>query len=250
MTINFSEIKLSRKPLPPRIILYGEPKIGKSKFCSNIPNAIFLDVEGGTGHLDIRRVEREFLSTWADICAALDGLLVQEHDFQAAIIDTADFMEKVLQLQAATEHDVRTFAKIGYGKGDVSVANMWREVTQKLDALRERRGMAIILIAHETVKKVTEPEADSSYDRFTLAVSPKSAELLEAWADAILFAKVEVYTSKKKEGLKEKVTAVEGDRVLLTRNAPHHLAGNRYNLPEVLPFTWEAFSQAFIEATK
>jgi hypothetical protein len=53
------------------------------------------------------------------------------------VIDTADFLEKVLQVQAATEHDTRTFAKIGYGKGDVSVANMWREITQKLDALRE-----------------------------------------------------------------------------------------------------------------
>jgi len=196
------------------------------------------------------RVERETLSTWKDVCAILDGLLVQEHSFQAVVIDTADFLEKVLQLQAATEHDAKTFAKIGYGKGDVSVANMWREVTQKLDALRERRNMAIIVIVHETVKKVTEPEADSSYDRFTLAVSAKSAELIEAWADAILFAKVEVYTSKKKEGLKDKVVAVEGDRVLLTRNAPHHLAGNRYNLPEVIPFTWEAFSQAFVEATK
>ena len=28
--------------------------------------------------------------------------------------------------------------------------------------------------------------------------APKSAELLEAWADAILFAKVEVYTGKRK----------------------------------------------------
>ena len=43
MTINFSEIKASRKPLPPRIVLYGEPKIGKSTFCSQIPNALFLD---------------------------------------------------------------------------------------------------------------------------------------------------------------------------------------------------------------
>jgi hypothetical protein len=110
--------------------------------------------------------------------------------------------------------------------------------------------MAIVLIAHETVKKVTEPEADSSYDRFTLAVSAKSAELLEAWADVIMFAKVEVYTTKKKEGLKEKVTAVEGDRVLMTRDAPHHLAGNRYHLPPVIPFTWEAFSEAFVNATK
>jgi hypothetical protein len=250
MTINFSEIKPSREPMPPRIVLMGTPKIGKSTFASNIPNAIFLDVEGGTGHLNVTRVKREMLSTWTDVCAVLDGLLVQEHSFQAVVLDTADFLEKVLQSQAAIEHDVKSFAKIGYGKGDVSVANMWREITQKLDALRERRGMAIIVIAHETVKKVTEPEADSSYDRFTLAMSAKSAELLEAWADAILFAKVEVYTSKKKEGLKEKVTATEGDRVLLTRNAPHHLAGNRYNLPEVIPFTWDAFSQAFVEATK
>ena len=249
MTINFSEIKPSRKPLPPRIVLYGEPKIGKSTFCSQIPNAIFLDVEAGTGGLNVLRVEREMLSTWPDICAVLDGLLIQEHSLQAVVIDSADFLEKVLETQATLEHSTTSFAKIDYGKGYVSLANMWLTITQKLDALRERRGMAIVIIAHELVKKVNEPGSDS-YDRFILALAEKSTKIIEAWADAILFAKVEVYTSKKKEGFKDKVTAVEGDRVLLTRNAPHHLAGNRYNLPEVIPFTWEAFSEAFVNATK
>jgi hypothetical protein len=131
----------------------------------------------------------------------------------------------------------------------VTLASIWKGLLAKLDMLRERRGIAIIMIAHETVKKINEPETDA-YDRFTLAMEQKSTELMEAWADAILFAKVEVYTSKKKEGLKDKVTAIEGDRVILTRNQPHHLAGNRYNLPEVIPFTWEAFSAAFVESTK
>lgn len=247
--MDLSAIKPARKPLPPRIILFGTPKVGKSTFCSNIPNCLFLDAEGGTGNLKVARVERDNLQTLADIHSVLDALLVQEHSFTALVIDSIDFMEKTLQEAAACEHDCKEFGKIGYGKGDVTVVGMWRQITQKLDALRERRGIAIVMIAHETVKKINEPETDA-YDRFSLAMAPKSVELLEAWADAILFAKVEVYTSKKKEGLKEKVTAVEGDRVLLTRNQPHHLAGNRYNLPETIPFTWDAFSEAFINATK
>jgi GTPase SAR1 family protein len=245
MNLNLKAIKPARLPKPPRLILYGSPGVGKSTFAASISGSLFLDVEGGTLNLSVNRVQRDQLETYDDIIAALNAVLSQEHDFTSLIIDTADFMEKVLMKQAALEHGVSDYGKIGYGKGPVTVVNIWRNVTQILDDIREKRNMAIILIAHETLKRINEPDTET-YDKYTLAMENKSIEHLESWCDAILFAKEEVYTQKDKT---QRVRASAGDRMLFTRDCPRYLAKNRYNLPPELPFTWPAFSEAFAKGT-
>ena len=246
MNINLKSIKPSRQPKPPRLILYGTPKVGKTTFASRITNALFLDVEGGTEELSVSRVPRAQLETYADILATLNAILSQEHDFNSLVIDSIDFMEKVLMKQVASEFGCKEFAQInGFGREYNALVNVWRQVLQLLDDIREKRNMAIVLIAHETVKKCKEPNTES-FDSFTLALETKSTELLKAWADAILFAKVEVYTEQDKS---KRVRATAGDRMLFTMNAPTHLAGNRYGLPAEIAFTWEDFSAAFAKAT-
>lgn len=245
MTIDLKAIKPCRKAQPPRIILYGPPGIGKSTFASNVQGAVFLDVEGGTNNLPVARIERARLETAADVRAALTALLSQDHGFTAVVIDTADFLEKVLQKQVAAEHGVADYGKIGYGKGPVSLVNLWREVTQLLDEINEKRNMAVILIAHETLRKINDPETET-YDKQTLAMENKAVEHLEAWCDAILFVKEEVYTQKDR---KDRVRASAGERMMFTRDCPAYLAKNRYGLPRELPFTWSAFAEAFSKAT-
>ena len=242
---DLKSIKAKRQVKPPRIILYGSPGVGKSSFAANIPDALFLDIEGGTLNLSVSRIDRSKLETIDDINAALLAVLTQEHEFSALIIDTADFMERVLMIQAAKEHGVSEYAKIGYGKGAITVANMWRSVLQQLDTIREKRNMAIVLIAHETLKRINEPDAEI-YDKFTLAMENKSIDILEAWSDAILFAKEEVYTQRDK---KDRVRATAGDRMLFTRDCPRYLAKNRYNLPEAIPLSWDSFSAEFAKGT-
>src|SRR6185312_11985274 len=101
MTIDLKSLKPTRLMKPPRIILYGTPKVGKTTFASNIKGAIFLDVEGGTGNLPVTRIERDRLDNYTDVMACLNALLSQEHDFGTLVIDSADFLEKVLQKQVA-----------------------------------------------------------------------------------------------------------------------------------------------------
>ena len=245
MNLNLKSIKPKRQVKPPRIILYGSPGIGKSSFAASIGNALFLDVEGGTLNLTVNRIERGLLETTDEVISALNAVLVQEHDFSAVVIDTADFMERVFMKQAAVEHGVSEYAKIGYGKGPITVVNIWRGILQQLDMIREQRNMAIILIAHETLKRINEPDVDV-YDKFTLAMENKSIDLLEAWADCVLFAKEEVYTQTGKD---KRVRASAGDRMLFTRDCPRHLAKNRYNLPEAIPLSWDAFAAEFAKGT-
>lgn len=246
--INLSTIKPEKQNKPPRIVLYGTPKIGKSTFCSNIKNVLFLDIENGTGNLNVARIERDALETYTDVLNTLEALSVQEHDFKSVVIDSADFLERIIQEQVGKEHNCE-FSKIGYGRGEVRVASLWREITQKLDNLVTNQNMSVWVIAHEIQRKINEPNQDT-YDKYTLAMSAKSVDVLQAWADAILFAEEETHLTSKKQGMGEKVKAYAGDRVIHTKESPRHLAGNRYNLPDVIPFNWDAFVEAYKTATK
>jgi GTPase SAR1 family protein len=40
---------------PKKIVIYGPEGIGKSTFASQFPDPLFIDTEGGTSNLDVRR---------------------------------------------------------------------------------------------------------------------------------------------------------------------------------------------------
>ena len=61
-------------PLPPRVCIYGPEKIGKSTFCSQAPNVVALDIEGGFEFIKINRYKPESLE---DVFAFIDELLTE-----------------------------------------------------------------------------------------------------------------------------------------------------------------------------
>jgi hypothetical protein len=51
-----------------RAVIYGVEGIGKSTFAAGLPSPLFLDLEKGTGHLDVARADVE---TWQELETAL-----------------------------------------------------------------------------------------------------------------------------------------------------------------------------------
>ena len=49
------ESGLEKRPL--KVVIYGAEGLGKSTFASQFPEPLFLDTEGGTSSLNIRRVK-------------------------------------------------------------------------------------------------------------------------------------------------------------------------------------------------
>ena len=41
-----------------RLVAYGAEGIGKSTLASQFPDPLFIDTEGGTAHLDVRRLQK------------------------------------------------------------------------------------------------------------------------------------------------------------------------------------------------
>jgi hypothetical protein len=248
MTIDLSQIKPARAILPPRLVVYGSPKVGKTSFAASIPNNLILDIEGGSGALAVARVEKEKLTALSDVFAVLDALAVQEHSFGAVTIDSADWLETLIGNQIAAEAGKRHLEDIPYQAGHKKLPDLWKQVFDKLTLLRERRGMVVLFVAHDQVKRYDSPITES-YDRHQLKMHKQSADILTEWVDGLLFANQRVHIDKSDVGFKKTVRrGVGGDRVLHTVESPAYVAGNRYGLPEELPLDWASFIEAFNQA--
>lgn len=41
-----------------KVVVYGPEGIGKSTFAAQFPNPLFIDIEGGTKHMDVARTPK------------------------------------------------------------------------------------------------------------------------------------------------------------------------------------------------
>lgn len=222
---------------PLRVVLAGVEGVGKSTFAAGTPSPIFLGSEDGTGHLDVTRFPEA--TTWGDIFDAIDDLATQPHEYKTLVIDTIDWLEPLCWAYVCQQSKkYRHIEDFGYGKGYLLAVDLgWRPLTQALDALRAKRGMQIILLAHATVRRCAPPGLEP-YDRYSLKMQERASAYLREWADCVLFARHEVFTHKQDARVRAFST---GARVLHTQWSAAYDAKNRCGLPETIPLAWEDF---------
>lgn len=239
--------------LPPRIVLLGVEKIGKSTFASQFPNPIFLPVKGeeGIDALDVSRFPT--ITTFAEALEAIGTLYNEEHEFQTLVIDSASTLEPLIWNQVCEDNNAKSIEKAmgGFAKGYIEALGYWRTITDGLDALRQK-GIGSILIGHVKVKPFNDPTSDP-YDTYQFDVHDKAANLIYRWSDSILFASRKVVT-KEVDGRGGKVTrgmTIGDEPKLYTQKRPAHPGGGRGlygQLPYELPLNYDAFCEALVAA--
>lgn len=247
MAFDLNAVQRGVSQKPPRLTVYGPHGIGKTTFLSQAPNPLILQTEDGEGLLDVARTG--VLTTWAQVQDVLGALYTDEHQFATLGIDTIDWLEPIVWAEACARNGWKDIETPGYGKGYLEANTVWREMFEGLKALRDHRGMAVILLAHAEVKVFNDPAADP-YDRYQIKLQKGASALMQEWADAVLFANWKSYTVKTDAGFNKKVTrgVGSGERVLLTEERPSHYAKNRYGLPPELPFAYASFEAAMYPA--
>lgn len=243
------QIQRGRQSLPPRLVLYGTEGIGKSTFGASAPKPIFLPTEDGLSEIDCDRFP--LITTYDAATAALESLYHEKHDYQTVVVDSLDWLERLIWDELCRQYDVSSIEKVdgGYAKGYTHALGLWRELLNGLARLRVDRGMAIVCIAHAKVEKFEDPEA-TAYDRYSPRLHKHASSLVCEWADAVLFAtrKIRVQTEdagfNRKRGVAFPLGKDGGDRVIRTIGGPSCVAKNRYGLPEELPLSWPAFVAA------
>ncbi|MCC6906836.1 MAG: ATP-binding protein [Phycisphaerales bacterium] len=239
-----STIQRGRAQLPRRVLLYGVHGVGKSTFGAMAEKPIFIQTEEGVNDLEVDRFP--LAVKYGDVLDALTALYSEDHDYQTVVIDSLDWLERLIWAEVCAKRGVESIEDIGYAKGYVFALTQWREVLSGLDALRSQRGMQVIVIAHAQIEKFANPETDS-YDRYVPRLQKQASALLQGWADEVLFATYQVHTKTTSEGFDRKRTQGigTGERILRTTERPAHVAKNRLNLPDEFPLDYRIYA-AFV----
>lgn len=230
-----------------KTVLYGQEGVGKSSLAANIPGIVFIDCEGSTTKMNVRRLPAP--TSWSILCDEMEYILQNAavKGYRAVAIDTFDWAE-MLALQAiCAEFKVNGIEGIPYGKGWQHESELVARFLESTDRLI-KAGIHVILICHAVTRKATLPEELDEYDHWELKLGNKTtnkiAPLLKEWSDMTLFLafKTQVMAADDK-GKVHKATSVQ--RVMYATKSAWWDAKNRFGLPDSMPLDYSAVAHLF-----
>lgn len=236
MTLNISSGKISRAV---KTVIYGTEGIGKSTLASRFPNPLFLDIEGGTAQMDVRRIEAP--KNWAELVSTVKEVAANPGICGTLILDTADRAESLLVEHICRKYNQLSIESFGYGKGYTYLGEEWQRLMDVFNSCIDA-GINVTVIAHAKQRKIEQPDQIGAYDHWEMKLSRQVAPLLKEWADLLLFLnyKTIVVTtdsnSKKAQG---------GKRVMYTSHNPAWDAKNRHGLPEEMELSFAGLAGLF-----
>jgi len=213
---DLSSIKSSKKDRPPRILLHGDEKVGKTTFATKFPGVIMLNISGEEGADEFDVPAFPTATKFEQILEAIQTLAQQEHEFKTLVIDSLTALEPLVQKFVCQEGGKASIEDFGFGKGYKKVAEVFDRLKIMLDHLRNEKDMGIIVIAHTKVDSFNDPAGDM-YNMYVIDADKRVSALLQKWADCILFAKKDVVLVKDGEGFKETMKARKIEHNLYTK---------------------------------
>ena len=202
---------------PVKTVLYGPEGIGKSTFASYFPDPVFIDTEGGTKRLNVKRLPQP--TSWAMLLDEVAEVRKGSVPCGTLVIDTADWAERLCIQAVCAKAKVNGIEDFGYGKGYTYVKE---EFGKLLDALEEvlQAGHNVVVLAHAAITKFEQPDAVGNYDRWSMKTSKQVAPLLREWCDMLLFANYKTVVEKVGDGKNAKSKASGGRRVHVHHPSP------------------------------
>lgn len=243
--MGLASVTRGKQKKPKRILIMGPEGIGKTTFAADAPGVVLIDAEDGSSSLDVARFPVP--QTLQDVYDAIDELMRVDHAYTTLAIDTVDRIESLVHRHVCDNATPQktSIEDFGYGKGFQFALEEWRRLFARLDELRTRKNMTIILLGHVVIRTFKNPSGDD-FDRYQLRVNDKAGGFMKEWCDFVGFAQFETVTRKQKgnpETARSKAT-LTGARIMHTVRDAAWDAKNRDGLPEELSFSWQAFDEA------
>lgn len=235
MAIDINSLRKRRSDKPPRLIIYGPEKMGKTSLAASFPNPVFVQIEDGTpGDLELTSFGR--LTSFSQVMEALVALYSGEHGYHTLVVDSTSALEPLVWAEVCARKSWKSIEEPGYGKGYKEADYVWQEFWDGVTALWRDRGMAIVLIAHSTIERFDDPQTQS-YSRYDIDLHDRVKNLLKREVDGILLVKQDVSLLKEDTGFgKERARASGSARWIFCEGSPAFTAGNRYGMPDKLLF--------------
>jgi len=225
-----------KKPVIPRLLIWGEPGVGKSTFASKFPKPVFLQAESRTNHLDIHRVE---LSSWTECLMAMSEIVSSE--YKTCVIDTLGSLEQLLLRHIEKEAGVADYMNIGGGfyKFRSPMMTEWRKFIKAANKIIDK-GKNFIILSHCTVKQITLPGVEP-FDKFVLATADnKTSDFILSKMD--LVGEAHFHLTVKKNSANKNVGVSSGSRKLNFKLTPGNV--NKQGVPisnSKVPLDYESY---------
>jgi len=224
------QINKGKRARARRVLLYGENGVGKSSLAAQFPKPLFINIEDGIGDLEVDSTA--VIKSVNDFMSWL--VYIWDTDYQTIVIDTVDWLEKLLMYEVAKEAGKKTIDDIGFGKGYQNLEQKWKVLFEGFAALWGQ-GRHIVFTCHETIEKFTNPEGDS-YNYYRPSLHLKGSGCVTEWCDEVLFLRYKIATIQKDEGFGAKRSIAIGgkERVIVANKVATVEAKNRLGMPDEL----------------
>ena len=228
-----------------RVGIYGTEGVGKSTFASNYPGAVFIDTEGSTTHMDVARFDPP--EELGDVIKQINYVISNPDRFGTLVIDTVDWLEKLIFQNVCAEKKIQNIEDLGYGKGYIYAKQKMQEILSMLDQVIAM-GIHVVLVCHSTIRKFEQPDEMGSYDRYVLKLNEKNiAPLVKEWVDMLLFVNFKTDVVTAADGKTKKAKGGQ-KRIMYANHSACWDAKNRFGLPDEMPFDYEQIAELFGEA--
>lgn len=236
------EITGGKIPHARKVLVYGPEGVGKSTFASHFPDPLFIDTEGSTRNLDVKRMPTP--TSWPML---IDEVMTvaQEKMCKTLVIDTLDWAERMCAWDLCQAKGWNGIEDAGYGRGYTYLAERFGQLLNRLEDVVQA-GINVVVTAHAKISKFEQPDEMGTYDRWELKLEKKTAPMAKEWADMILFANYQTIVVKSKDG-KSKGQGGQ-KRVMYTTHTATWDAKNRDDLPDKLDFDYGQIAHLFTDS--
>lgn len=124
-------ITFGRVARPQKLVLYGVEGIGKTSLAAQTPEPLFIDTEGGTSHLDVRRLQKP--ASWEELISLIREVAATPDVCRTLVIDTADWAEQLCIDHICAKYKQPGIESFGYGKGYTYLAEEFARMLTACD---------------------------------------------------------------------------------------------------------------------
>ena len=134
--------------------IYGSEGGGKTTYASHFPNPLFIDTEGGTTRLNVRRIACN--KSWEELISTVKEVLNTPNICKTIVIDTADWAEALCIKYVCAKYHKANIEDFGFGKGYTYLGDTFQELLNLLDKFIDK-GINAVVIAHGKPRKYELP---------------------------------------------------------------------------------------------
>lgn len=221
-----------------RMLIYGENGIGKSTLAASFPKPIILNFEDGVNDIGCDHTER--FRSYEELQEFLVRDLA-ETDYRTIVLDTADWLEKLLGDYIARKNSKDTIDDIPFGRGYKLLEKQWKDLLTQIE-FYWNQNRHVVFTCHEFLDRFADPEGDT-YNFYRPSLHKTGSGCVTEWCDEVLFCKHKKFLRKREEGFNQErhIPIATGERVIVCNKQPAIEAKNRLGLPDEIPMKIESF---------